>query len=87
MGNYYRRSPAVASRVVDGEAVLIQMPEGMLYVLNRAASEVWVRADGVVPESGLAGDARCDGTHEFLGRMARLGLLENAGSPREAPDV
>jgi hypothetical protein len=46
---YYKRSPRVGSRVLDGEAVLVKMPESVLHVLNSSASRIWVRADGVRP--------------------------------------
>ena len=46
MNSYYCRCTGIASRVVDGEAVLIKMPENVLFVLNTTASRIWVRADG-----------------------------------------
>lgn len=87
MDRYYRRSPAVASRVVDGEAVLVKMPERMLYVLNRAASMIWAGADGTVPGCELAPGVPRQGLAGFLDEMVRLGLFERADSPCDAPDV
>ena len=87
MDRYYRRSPAVASRVVDGEAVLVKMPERMLYVLNRAASMIWAGADGTVPGCELAASVPRQGLAGFLDEMVRLGLFERADSPCDAPDA
>lgn len=101
MDRYYRRSPAVASRVVDGEAVLVKMPERMLYVLNRSASMIWAGADGTVPGCELAPSVPRQlvrpgrgptyrprqGLAGFLDEMVRLGLFERADSPCDAPDA
>ena len=81
MDGYYRRSTGVASRVVDGEAVLVKMPEGMLHVLNPSASRMWVRADGARPASELARGVDEAAAAEFLSRMTELGLMEVAPAP------
>jgi hypothetical protein len=72
---------------MDGEAVLVKMPEGLLYVLNPSASRMWTRADGVRGAGDLADGADPDEAREFLGCMKGLGLLERSDSPRGAPDV
>jgi hypothetical protein len=89
MDGYYTRSADVASRVVDGEAVLVKMPEGVLHVLSPSASRMWVGADGV--HSGaelaeLAGGSGSAAASAFLENMAELGLLERAASPRGEAD-
>jgi hypothetical protein len=84
---FYARSPDVASRVVDGEAVLVKMPEGVLYVLNGSASRMWARADGVRGIEDVAEGVDLNEARTFLGGMAELGLLERTPSPRGAPEA
>ena len=87
MDGYYHRSPGVASRVVDGEAFLIKMPDNVLFVLNRAASRIWVDADGVRPGRNLAGGRDPEAHAAFLDEMVGLGLLQRSSSPREEADA
>jgi hypothetical protein len=93
MDAYYRRSPTVAGRIVEGEAVLVKMPEGLLHVLNPSASRLWVTADGVRPLTELVelpgggeGEA-VEAARAFLERLVDLGLMERADRPRAAADV
>ncbi len=86
MRDYYRRSPGVASRVVDGEAVLAKMPGMMLYVLNGAAARMWVRADGTRSRDELVPDAAREPGRCFLDRMVELELLLRIQTPLEAAD-
>ena len=83
MDGYYRRSRRVASRVVDGEVVLVKMPEGVLHVLNPSASRMWVRADGCREAAALAEGLDPKTARAFLRRMAELGFMDRAESPRE----
>ncbi len=87
MEAYYKRSPRVASRVLDGEAVLVKMPESVLHVLNPSASRIWVRANGVRPVERLAEGMDPSAVGAFLKEMVNLGLVESASSPGEEPDI
>jgi hypothetical protein len=84
---YYRRSKDVASRVVDGEAMLIKMPENTLFVLNPSGSRIWVHADGARSTAEL-----CNGLDEvsvlrFLDEMTSHGLLERSCEPAKSSDI
>jgi hypothetical protein len=81
---YYTRSRAVASRVVDGEAVLVKMPEAQLYCLNAAASRMWVAADGRTSEGELVGGGEAAAARRFLDEMVTSGLMQSSASAREA---
>ncbi len=85
MDGYYARSPRVASRVLDGEAVLVKMPESVLHVLNRSASRIWVRADGVRSGAEVASGLDPAASGAFLEKMVELGLMERAERPRDEP--
>ncbi len=78
---YYRRSPHVASRVVDGEALLLKRTESKAFILNHAASRIWVLADGVRSGGDLAGAREVEAVRPFLDEMVERGLLERADEP------
>jgi len=78
---YYRRSPHVASRVVDGEALLLKRTESKAFILNHAASRIWVLADGVRSGDDLTGAREVEAVRPFLDEMVERGLLERADEP------
>jgi hypothetical protein len=80
---YYRRSPHVASRVVDGEALLLKRTESKAFILNHAASRIWVLADGVRSGDDLADARELEAVRPFLDEMVERGLLERAEEPLE----
>jgi Coenzyme PQQ synthesis protein D (PqqD) len=41
-----KRRPDVQSRLIDGEAVVLDRPAGLIHQLNPTASYVWERRDG-----------------------------------------
>lgn len=86
MDSCYRRSPQVASRVIEGEAVLVKMPENLLFVLNAAASRVWVRADGARSGTELGRGWDAEEIGAFLDEMVEHGLFERTSSPAEKAD-
>ena len=71
----------MASRVVDGEAVLVKMPEGILHVLTPSATRMWVRADGTRSGRDLAEGLDPPAADAFLVRMTELGMLERTPAP------
>lgn len=83
MERYYRRSPQVASRVIDGDAVLVKMPESLLFALNAAGSRIWVRADGTRSGAELGKGWGAEEVGAFLDEMVERGLLERTPSPGE----
>lgn len=85
MSRFYRRSRGIASRVIDGEAILVNMRARRLYVLNGGASRIWVEADGATGEEELLRGVDAGAGRSFLEEMERLGLME-AASERTAPD-
>lgn len=87
MSDCYRRSKRVASRVLDGEAVLVRMPAAVLHVLNTSASRIWVRANGARSAEQLAEGMDPAAVGAFLKEMVKLGLMELASAPSEKPDV
>ena len=43
---YIARSPAIASRVLDGETMVMSTRDSTLFSLNEVASVIWESADG-----------------------------------------
>lgn len=87
MRRYYLRARDVASRIVAGEAVLIKAPENRLFVLNAAASRIWVDADGSRTGAELAGGIEVQHVEPFLGEMVSKGLMECRASAAVEPQV
>jgi hypothetical protein len=88
MAAYYRRGPAVASRVVDGEAVVIRMPEAVLHVLNPAATRAWLAADGAATLEEISARLDCapEAVERFLDDMVARGLMSSSAEPLERPE-
>ena len=49
-------TPSVVSRLVDGEAVLVDPKKGMVRVLNPTGARIWEMIDGRRPAAELAAD-------------------------------
>ena len=49
-------TPGVVSRMVDGEAVLVDPKKGMVRVLNPAGARIWEMIDGRRTVADLAAD-------------------------------
>jgi PqqD family protein of HPr-rel-A system len=50
-----RRRPGLAAYPLDDELVLYDPSDGVTYVLNRAAAEIWALCDGTQPVEVIAG--------------------------------
>jgi len=87
MDGYYGRRTDVAGRVVDGEAVLVRMSDGMLHVLNPSASRIWMRADGARSGADLAEGNDPATVACFLKEMVDLDLMKRASSPGPEPEI
>ena len=48
------KHPRTASRLVDGEAVIILPEEGVVRMLNQVGSRIWDLADGTRPVRDIA---------------------------------
>jgi hypothetical protein len=48
--------PSVASRIMDGEAVLVHPGRGKVKVLNEIGAEIWKRLDGESPIRKIVDD-------------------------------
>jgi hypothetical protein len=51
---YPRKSPDTASRIIDGEAVIVLPQEGLARILNPSGSRIWELLDGNRTAGGIA---------------------------------
>jgi hypothetical protein len=84
--SYIARSGAVASRILDGEMVIMSAVDSTLFSLNEVATVVWQAADGCTPLSEIVtlricaqfdvspNEARAD-AEAFVEELARHGIL------------
>ena len=59
MNSYAVPNPAVAGRLVEGEAVLVRVEQGQVKVLNEVGARIWALADGARTLRQIAA-ALCD---------------------------
>jgi hypothetical protein len=79
------RTPGVVSRMVDGEAVLVDPKKGMVRVLNPAGARIWEMIDGrrmvtelaadIAAEYGIEASRAEADTITFCEDLARRGVL------------
>lgn len=92
---YIARSPRVAFRVLDGEAVIMSSPESNLFTLNETATLLWQSADGVTPLEEIVTEKLCPAfdvapetaladARELAERLAQHGILIISTSPLAA---
>ena len=78
-------TPGIVSRMVDGEAVLVDPKKGMVRVLNPTGARIWEMIDGrrTVAElaAGIAAEYGIEASRA-AGRHDRL--LRGSGSPRRS---
>ena len=86
MRRYYARNSCVASRLIDGEAILVKLPENVLYVLNAAGARIWVAIDGVRSDIEIAAGCARRPVRAFLGELESLGLVEELPFPLPQPE-
>lgn len=85
LDRYPQRNPAVAWRVIDDEAILVDAPQGIFRVLNAVGSRIWELADGEVNleevSQAIAGEFGVDSTQalrdvvEFVSELQDKGLV------------
>jgi len=56
---YVARSTAIASRVLDGETMVMSTRDSTLFSLNQVASLIWEAADGQTPLSEIVEKKIC----------------------------
>jgi hypothetical protein len=84
--SYIARSDAVASRILDGEMIIMSAVDSTLFSLNEVATVIWQAADGCTPLSEIVilricaefdvspDQARAD-AETFVEALARHGVL------------
>ena len=82
-------TPGVVSRMVDGEAVLVDPKKGMVRVLNPAGARIWEMIDGRRTVAELAADIAAEygieasraeaDTITFCEDLVRRGVLTVSG--------
>ncbi|HEX4076457.1 MAG TPA: PqqD family protein [Candidatus Acidoferrales bacterium] len=89
---YIARSSAVASRVLDGEIVIMSATDSTLFSLSEIATIIWQAADGhtplseivngrICPEFDVAPDAAYRDAEAFIDDLARHGILRVSSEP------
>ncbi|MFW5920806.1 MAG: PqqD family protein [Polyangiales bacterium] len=80
-----RQSDRTASRVVEGQAVVIVIDRQKLHTLNEVGTTIWELADGrtlgeiadgIVEEFEVDRDTALADARKFVEQLARLGALE-----------
>jgi len=89
---YIARSSAVASRVLDGEIVIMSATDSTLFSLSEVATVIWQAADGHTPlseivrgricaEFDVTPDAAYRDAEAFIDDLARHGILRVSSEP------
>jgi hypothetical protein len=89
---YIARSTAVASRVLDGEIVIMSATDSTLFSLSEVATIIWQAADGRTPlseivhgricaEFDVAPDAAYRDAKAFIDDLVRHGILRVSSEP------
>jgi hypothetical protein len=89
---YIARSSAVASRVLDGEVVIMSATDSTLFNLSEVATIIWQAADGRTPlseivrgrvcaEFDVTPDAAYRDAEAFIDDLSRHGILRVSSEP------
>jgi len=92
---YVARSSTVASRVLEGEIVIMSATDSTLFSLSEVATIIWQSADGRTPlseivrsricaEFDVAPEAAYRDAEAFIDDLARHGILRISSQPIEA---
>ena len=95
---YIARSSTIASRVLDGEVVIMSATDSTLFTLSEIATIIWQAADGRTPLSEIVSNRICtefDVTPEDASRdaealvedLAGHGILRVSNQPIAADDA
>ena len=94
---YIARSTAVASRVLDGEIVIMSATDSTLFSLSEVATVIWQAADGHTPlseivqgricaEFDVTPDAAYRDAEAFIDDLARHGILRVSSQPIDSDE-
>jgi len=74
-----RKAKTTASRIIDGEAVIVIPEQGQVRVLNESGSRIWQLLDGkhsiadiankICSEFNLSQDQACEDTVNFIAKL------------------
>lgn len=95
---YIARSSAVASRVLEGEIVIMSATDSTLFSLSEVATVIWQAADGRTPlseivlgricaEFDVTPDAAYRDAEAFIDDLARHGILRVSNEPIDSDGV
>jgi hypothetical protein len=93
---YLTQSAAVASRMLDGEMVIMSAIDSTLFSLNPVATAIWKAADGRTPLSRIVEKQVCEmfdvdretayrDALEFAEALAQKGILRISDAPLPEP--
>ncbi len=90
---YALKSPETASRVIDGEAVIITPQNNEVKVLNEVGSRIWELLDGrqniravssvISDEFDVSEDQAMEDTEEFINELSNRQMVLLHNSPKE----
>ncbi len=89
---FIARASALASRILDGEAIIMSIPNSIFFVLDEVGTVIWIAADGhtslaaiveqkVCQEFDVNYDTAYSDACELVEEMAAQGILLLADSP------
>ncbi len=88
---YIRRSTATAARELDGETIVLSIPDSTLFSLNSTAGAIWAAADGrtglraivdgIVAAFEVDAETAYLDALELVEELARHGIVEVADVP------
>jgi Coenzyme PQQ synthesis protein D (PqqD) len=92
---YVARSSKLASRVLQGETIILSPKNSQLYSLNAIATLIWQEADGkstlseiverrVCPEYEVDFETACKDANELVADLAGQGLFITSDRPIES---
>ena len=92
---YISRSPAIASRLLGGEMMIMSAVDSKFFTLNEAATAIWQAADGRTPLSQIVANSVCSqfdvepelacrDAEQFVDELSRHGVLLVSDQPFEA---
>ena len=89
---YIAQSSAIASRLLDGEMMIMSVADSTFFTLNEVASAIWQAADGCTPLSEIVAGKICQefdvdleraqsGADRFVSELSRHGILLVSDKP------
>lgn len=88
-GSVPRRSERIASRVLEGQALIVVIDDQQLHMLNEVGARVWELCDGrtvseivgtIVEEFEVSAQQASSDVQRFLAELQRVGALQTEAS-------